>query len=223
MTITTQEERDAMKRLMSIMEGELPSPNSIDRSTAQKRTYSQEITAPGVVSEGEIAAMNDVINRLNSITDSVTEKLIIESHSKPDTAIALQTRVNNEGVKIGLYQIQIKEDETRLAGKQYYGIYHSATGEVIADNLSLYETAFNVVKLLNRGKYTNDYAIRTLFELDDSYTAHRIDAINFRRKVRVAEKSNNDDRASLFESRCQGSLERAMRAKQDLKALIKKL
>ena len=220
----TPEEIDAMKRLRDIMEGKTPEP-SYSQSYVSNPVASGVVELPGagVVTESEINAMSDVMRRFNTAADTVTEQRVYESDSNPEVRMALQTRVNAEGVKIGAYQIQIKEDLTRTAGKQFYGIYHTRSNDIIADDITLYETAFNVVKLLNKGHYVNNYQVRRLFELDDAYTAHRIDAINFKRKIRQAEKAQRPDRAELYESRCQASIDRAMQHKHDLKAFIKQL
>lgn len=214
MTMVTDQDRDAMKRILSALDG-----NPIPR---EKRTIVENSDAPvtlagaGYVTTRDIDAMAQVLNKLNNVTTEV----ISESKSNPQLAEAVTTQRTQQGVKVGSYQIMIKEDEKRIAGKQYYSIYHSQTNDVIADDLTLYETALAVVKHLNSGKYVNSPVVRKLFEADDRYTAHRTDAIRFKSRWRAADRAQDYSKSSLYEDRYQASLGNAMAAKRDIKTLI---
>jgi hypothetical protein len=208
------EERDAMARIMMMMEGKTPSNLSKSNSNTVAEV---ELLGPGQVTTADVNAMADVLRKLNNVSDQLVGEMITESSRDPEMRTAISTVRNESGVKVGLYQIMIKEDEKRLAGKQYYSIYNTRTGDVIADDLSLYETAFNVVKLLNDGKYTNSHDVRKLFEYDDSYTSHRQDALRYKRGVMISNKKGDSHRAALYESRMQASMDRAMQAKKEIK------
>lgn len=213
MTVTP-EERDAMANIMRIMEGQAPVRSG---STTSSTPAEVELAGPGAVTQRDITAMADVLNKLNSVSNSVVKDIISESQYDPEMTMALNTTKTNNGVKVGRYQILVKEDQTRLAGKQYYSVYNSQTNDIIADDLSLYETAIKVVKLLNNGKYTNSQEVRKLFEYDDSYTAHKQDAIRFKRSMNISEKKNDFQKVALYESRYQASIDRAMESKKAIK------
>ncbi len=206
------EERDAMARIMMMMEGKTPEQHIPSRVSSEI-----ELAGPGQVTNSDINAMADVLKKLNSVGDRVVDKMITESKYDVEVRTAITTTRNDHGVKVGLYQIMIKEDEKRLAGKQYYSIYNTKTGDVIADDLSLYETALNVVKLLNGGSYVNSSKVRKLFENDDSYTSHRQDALRYKRSSLICEKRGDHNKASIYESRMQASMDRAMQAKKEIK------
>lgn len=214
MTNVSPEDKDAMKRLLEMMEGKTPSSPS--PTPVSYGSNEVELAGAGQVTQRDIDAMSSVIKKLNS----VTQEVISESYANPILAEAVQTKRNEEGVKVGSYQIMIKEDQRRLAGKQYYSIYHSRTNDIIANDLSLYETALMVVKLLNAGGYVNDPVIRKLFEADDFYTSHRTDAIRFKAKARSCEKIGDRSKMDVFESRYQASLDNAMTYKKQIKKLI---
>lgn len=209
------EERDAMAKILKIMEGETVTENK--SFATSKPTYSSELAGPGAVTDADINAMADVLNKLNNVSSQVVTEMVNESYYSPEVDMALKTIKNDDGVKVGRYQIMIKEDQKRLAGKQYYSIYNTRTNDVIADDLSLYETALAVVKLLNNGKYINNPDIRKLFEHDDAYTAHKQDAIRYKRAMIVAERKNDFVKQDLYESRHQASIDRAMAAKKAIK------
>ena len=212
MTVS-QTDRDAMTRILSIMNGEKPAAT---RSHNQPLNEEIILSGPGQVTSSDINAMADVLNRLNSVA--------IDTHETrdftPNTQVmeALETSRTSTGVKVGRYQIMIKEDAKRLAGKQYYSIYNSLTNDTIADDISLYETALSVVRLLNSGQFANSQDVRKLFETDNAYTSHRVDALMFKRRMLSAETPTKKD---IYESRYQASLDRCMTAKKLIKTLAK--
>lgn len=211
----TPEERDAMSRLLSIMEGEAPAP--IARAASPMNSSGPvELAGAGQITQADVNAMADVLSKLNS----VTQEVITESTFDPQLRQAVNTVRNDEGVKVGNYQIMIHEDEKRLAGKQYYSIYNVKTSDVIASDLTLYETALNVVKLLNNGVYVNNPTIRKLFEYDDYYTSNRTDAIRFKARMRKAEQQRDVVKFDLYESRYQTAIENAMMHKRNIKKII---
>lgn len=212
MTVTP-EDRDAMADILRIMEGKSP-VSSPKQASANSPV---ELAGPGAVTSADINAMADVLNKLNSVSNDVIKEMVTESEYNPGLDLALNTTINETGVKVGRYQIMIKEDAKRLAGKQYYSIYNTRTNDVIADDISLYETALSVVKLLNSGKYTNSSDVRKLFEYDDNYTAHKQDAVRFKRAMIIAERKNDFAKVDLYESRQQASIDRAMVAKKNIK------
>lgn len=217
MTVSS-EDRDAMARILSLMEGKTPPPLKSQNASAVNDAPIQ-LAGPGQVTTADVNAMADVLKRLNSLTNTVVDEMIVESQHNREVRTAITTSKNEAGVKVGLYQIMIKEDEKRLVGKQYYSIYNTKTGDVIADDLSLYETAFSVVKLLNNGKYANSSEVRQLFDNDDGYTSHKQDALRYKKAMIISERKGDTGKRDLYESRCQASMDRAMQCKREIKRL----
>ena len=213
MTAVTPEEREAMLRLRNIMEGvHNPEPTKPNSNLSRE----VELAGPGQVTNADIHAMSDVLSKLNSITNHVVDDMITESVAHPQMSEALHTQKLSNGIKVGRYQILVKEDAQRLAGKQFYSIYNSLTNDTIADDISLYETALAVVRLLNKGKFANSAEVRQLFENDDAYTSHKVDAINFKRRLKTVKDAAKQD---IYESRLQASMDRCMAAKKLIKTL----
>jgi hypothetical protein len=213
-------EREQMARLKAIMEGKTPPPISSYKQNSNGQSIPEiELAGPGVPTRRDIDAMANVLNKLNSITGEVAHDMINESVTSPAAKAAISTSRNSTGVKVGAYQIQINEDPARVAGKQFYSIYHSGIGTIIADDVSLYETALGVVNLLNSGKYVNDIKVRELFEADNRYTSHYMDARMY--KIKFLEcKRKNSNKTDIFESRFQASLRQCLIAKKDIKSKV---
>ena len=213
MSVISSEEKESMARLLKIMEGETV-PIKSNKSVVQN-IDSIELAGPGVPTKKDIDAMAGILSKLQSINPV---QMINEHASDPQLVEAMETQKVKTGVKVGKFQIMIKEDPKRLAGKQYYSIYNNSTNDIIADDISLYETALTVVRLLNNGKYTNSSDVRKLFEYDNTYTSHRIDALLYKRKLNKLVKSD-PIKQDIYESRYQASLDRAMIAKKQIKKL----
>jgi hypothetical protein len=114
-------------------------------------------------------------------------------------------------------------DETRVAGKQFYDVIHSATGDKLAHELSLYEAAHGLVKLLNSGKYINHPEVRELLEAEAAYTSHRVDAIRYHKMIQVAQKNNQLSKLDLYEARKDAIMDRAAQHKAHVKKLYRQI
>jgi hypothetical protein len=215
MATVTLEEREAMLRLRNIMEGDISIPATDFKSTAPSGV---ELAGPGQITSSDVNAMADVLKRLNNLSNHVVNDMITESANNSQIQEAMATSRTATGIKVGRYQIDIKEDHTRLAGKQFYSIYNGLTKDTIANDISLYETALAAVRLLNSGKFVNSPEIRQLFEQDDVYTSHRVDALTYKRKLNNIKDPTKRD---LYESRLQGCMDRCMNAKKLIKKLAK--
>ena len=211
------EDRDAMLRLRSIMEGHTTSLSE-SRTNLNPQSPTVELAGPGQVTSADVSAMASVLTRLNNISNHVVDNMMTESAEYRDTAEALVTERTSDGVKVGRYEIIIRDDAMRLAGKQFYSIHNSLTRDTIADDISLYETALAVIRLLNSGKFVNDIEVRTLFEHDDAYTSHRVDAITYKRRLK---QTTDKIKKQLYESRLQASMDRCMTAKRAIKMIAK--
>jgi hypothetical protein len=213
MAVVTDAEREAMARVMAIMNGEsVPAQPQVSNRSAAPEI---EIGGPGVVTTAEVSAMANVLKSLNK----VTQQVMLES-SNPHDKLDIRTSRDSSGVKVGEYKIEIQHSDRRLAGKQFYSIEHTGTGTVIANDITLYETALAVVKLLNNNHYVNHTNVRRLFELDDRYTSHRISAMSAKIAGRKAEQRGDDFKKDIYESKVQSSLDQALQAKKDLKKAI---
>jgi len=212
------EERNAMLRLRNIMEGNLGQSMPTTNNSSNNTSQTVELAGPGQITSSDITAMSSVLTRLNNISNDVVDNMITESVQYSDVAEALTTERISNGVKVGRYQILNKSDESRLAGNHFYSIYNSITNDTIADDISLYETALAVVRLLNSGRFTNCAEIRNLYEQDDAYTSHKVDALTYKRRSLTTSDLSKKD---IYESRLQASMDRCMTAKKHIKIMAK--
>jgi hypothetical protein len=220
MTVVTPQERDAMADLLRIVNGEKPIARKVSTNQSQNsQNLYEELSGPGQVSRREIDAMAQVMQKLQQVSgrpetrDYETQDVVLQE--------ALVTEPLTDGVKIGIYKIKQHHDENRLAGKQHYSVINSTTGDILANELSLYEAAHGMVKLLNAGKYVNSSQVMAILEAEMAYTSNRIDALRFLRASKQAEKQGNIQRKELMETRKHTSLDRAMEAKARVKSICR--
>lgn len=225
MAFVSPQDTSAMARLMQIMEGKTPTEPMTSRSQEGGKSSPQyvEVNGPGVLSRGEIDAMASVMNRLNAAMNQTTGEMITESARDPELKAALQTQVNESGVKIGAYQIVVNQDDDRLVNKQSFSVVNKLTGETLANELGLYEAAHGLVKLLNAGNFVNSPQVRKLLEAESTYTSQKLDAMRYRRGVRKAQEVGDEHKENLYESRRQHAMDVAMQAKAEVKNINKNI
>lgn len=221
MTVSSAD-KAAMTRLLQIMNGETPSPSAASVH-ASPQHVPVELAGAGMVTQQDISAMADVLRRLDHVVNQTSNQIIAESTRDHSLQEALVTESVPEGVKIGIYQIQQHQDPTRVAGQQYFSVVNRSTGDTIANEISLYEAAHALVKLLNQGQFVNSASVRALLESEATYTSQKIDAVRYHRHMRAAERKGDEARAQLMETRKQSSMDKAMQAKMQVRKLYRSL
>jgi hypothetical protein len=204
-------DREEMKKILEALNGK---PKALSES--KKTNTFDEIGGPGVVTSGEIDAMAKVLQRFNNVTSQV----LTESKFDNQLNEAINTKRIDNNVKIGNYDITIKTDNERIAGKQYYSITNTKSGDIIASDITLYEIALQVIKQLNNGKFVNSSIVRKLFEMDDKYTSQKISTIQFKQRFISSKKNNNISKSEIYENRYQQCIRDLSVTKREIKKLI---
>lgn len=223
MTVSEMD-RAAMARLLKIMNGEaVHEPDPSHMMITEHDHHVDSVGVPGSVSPAHVRAMHDVLTRLNQVVNQTSDNLIQEGTQHVHTAEALVTTREHDHVKIGQYKIVVRTDQTRVAGKQYYDVINSQTGDLIAHELTLYEAAHGLVRMLNKGQFVNSKCVRELLEAEAAYTSHRIDAIRYHRLINKNATLMESYKLDLYQARKAASLDRAAQAKVKIKKIYNSL
>ena len=107
--VVSNEEREAMARMMAIMNGETP-PAPSNYSTAASVNEGVELAGPGAVTQRDINAMADVLNKLNNVTHQV----MLESNGDINTKMDIMTSRTDRAVNVGGYKIEIMTKYLRI-------------------------------------------------------------------------------------------------------------
>lgn len=206
-------EVNEMARLINLMNNNVQlydEPEHINESLS--RTGPQDHGDPAVLE------MKRILEAFNNIENSPTKRLTDRAVINSELREALITEETDDGVRIGNWDIVVKESDT---GLKTYDVVSVKTGESIAIDLTIYEAAHGITKALNEGKGINHRRIKDILQAEGEYSHHRQDAAIFRKKMSIVENANNEQRKAIMEDRFSESLRRAKLAREQIVKLAK--
>jgi hypothetical protein len=211
-----------MKRLRAILNGDsevINPPNA--NPTSQQTQRARAVATKNGVDKGMDNFKNIVDNfykvaaPMEGAASHAVKQLLNESMSDVDVREALETEKTNSGIKIGKWEILIKEEGK---GKRYDVVFLPSE-TVIANNLCLYEAAYALVRYLNSGKTINSDEVKQVLDLEEKYYSHRRDAYRFRKLSEKCFDSGDGAKGQIYESRMEYSKELSDKAKSELSKL----
>jgi hypothetical protein len=210
---------DDMQRLMDIMNGSgLESePEYIQESAPQHRP---SVAPPAISSHPGAADMKEILSRFYESANQATERVAEKVQQSPRLKEALETKRTQAGVQVGSWEIRVHED---VPGTKTYDVVNVHTDEPIAHDLSLYESALALTKLLNRNSGINTPKVREILDLEENFTRQRTDAANFKRKINRMLKEGDEFRANVAEDRYEECRQQAIALRSKLIAICKSL
>jgi len=174
------------------------------------RTVSQDHVDPNV------SEMKRILEAFNNIQNSPTKRLTDRAFVNKELREALITQETDNGVRIGNWDIVVKESARKL---KTYDVVSVQTGIAIAIDLTIYEAAHGITQALNEGKGINSRQVKDILQAEGEYAHHRQDAAIFKQKLAVIEHDNNEQRVAIMEDRFSESLRRAQSARQKVMKL----
>lgn len=166
--------------------------------------------------------MKAILAMFNTPSKAVTEQVeriresAIDDRQMRD---ALITQKTPTGVKMGSWEIKVHEDR----GVKTYDVSNVHSGEAIAQDLTLYESAIALTKLLNFHVGINSAQVRNLLDLEDRYARTRQDAVTFRLRMKQRTEAKDHVRAAIAEDRYQETRQAALALREDIIALSRRL
>ncbi len=187
-------------------------------------------TAPSDISyqSSDQDAMKEILRRFNAgVSGNVASEKMAESVARVKATApesrplrdALMTSKTKEGVKIGSWEIKVYEE----AGSKSYDVVNTHTQEPIATDLSLYESAIALTKLLNFHVGITSPKIKEVLDLEDRYSRIRQEAAMFRIRMKQRNEQKDYARAAIAEDRYQESRTEALALREQLIAISKRL
>ena len=154
----TQEETRGMKELIQKLNESSKIPTTDNEQKSNPELKANLLNSVRKDDQG----MYDILQRLDEATTKVAEEAVEEAYDDPMMAVA--TKKGNS-VKIAEYEITMdKQQVVPGIKKTFYTIKED--GEVLHEQIALFETAMGVVKGLMHGKTGN---IKQLLDLDIRY------------------------------------------------------
>ncbi len=172
--MTDQEQTNAMANIL----GKL---GQVEEGTYEK--------TGGGASNEDTAAMADVLRKLQETTGAFSQDIVNESKKQPDLGVAVQAQRTKAGVSVSHYDIQT-EKKTVHEGltKTFYHVVDNKTGEIVYEDLGLFETAMGIVKHL---LYTNNsQKLSRLVDLDQEYVGAMMETYGYKTRLKRIDESS---------------------------------
>lgn len=212
-------EVEEMARIRRILNGEYQEEvREVARNHITQVNESYDVSAD-INSQDPKEQMKAILQRFNQGASNSVQRIQESNDTHPAFESALKTEMTPSGVKIGSWEIKVYEDN----GNKTYDVCHVHTGEPIARDLSLYESALAMSKLLNKHVSINSPQIREVLELEESYSRARQDAALFKRKARRMNESANHFEAHVADARYQESRAVAIKYRDKLQSINRNL
>jgi hypothetical protein len=120
---------------------------------------------------------------------------------------------------MGSWEIKVSED----GGTKSYDVTNVHTGDAIAHDLTLYESALCLCKLLNFHVGINSAAVREVLDLEDKYARQRQEAALFKLRHKQRTTSGDYPRAAIAEDRYQEAKTLALNLREQIISKSKNL
>jgi hypothetical protein len=154
----------------------------------------------------------------NALNDSISR---VRESASSDRRLrdALATERTDDGMKMGSWEIKVNEEGTT----KYYDVVNIHTKEPIAIDLSLYESALALAKLLNFSVGINSPKIREVLDLEEKYAKVRQDAAIFRVRMKQRTEAQDFSRAAIAEDRYNEARTEALALRESIIAISKRV
>jgi hypothetical protein len=219
MSTPSRDDVDSMKNLMSIINGGMINESITEPTYAPQQE--QRIAPTVVTGDPGVSSMKEILSRFYESTQNSVERVVTEkAEQSPLLKEALNTRLTESGVRVGSWEITVHED---APGQKTYDVTNVHTNEPIAHDLSLYESALGLTKLLNRNVGINNSRVREILELEEEFTRHRTDAAVFKRKMNRMLSEGDGFRANVAEDRYEECKRQAIELRSRLISICKSI
>jgi hypothetical protein len=217
MTVSPQEIEE-MARIRRILNGEY---QDVQHDVAQEyiaehqEDFYQTPAKELGTSSNERDDMKEILRRFNQGASMSVARLTESDNIDREFHTALATERTRDGVKVGSWEIKVYEDQ----GNKTYDIVNVKTGEPLARDLTLYESAFAITKMLNKNMGINHRQVMEVLTLEDQYARARTEAALFKRKARRMNESHNVVEACVADDRYNESRSLALKYKSQIVAI----
>jgi len=178
--MTNQDQTDAMAAILGKM-------NAATNEMTDDREEST-LTQNSESSNSETAAMHDVLARLQEATGVFSETIVSESKKNPDLGVAINTQRTDNGVSVSRYDIRTEKKPMQEGIKKtFYYIVDNRTGEMVHEDLGLFETAMGVVKHM---LFTEDERkVKRILDLDQEYVGAMMEIYSHKQRLARLDES----------------------------------
>jgi hypothetical protein len=214
---------DSMARILRIMNGETVEPEPV------RMHGGQTVNNPIVVTQGptsaDTAAMAKILEAFRGATEDTAVSLREEAARSPRMQEAMATVATPTGAIIDKWEVRARVQESASSGKQrkIYDVMNPRTREVVAEKLVIYEAAFAIVRLLNKGHAANSSRVQEVLTLEETFHRNRQDAARFKQRFERCKSLGEKEAGDVFEARYQRARAEALVAHDQVKSILESI
>lgn len=176
--------------------------------------YNGPVGAVPVTSK-EVDSMKNLLSKLNDLGQTTASSVASSARHSRELAEAIHIQRKPDRVVFdNKYEIRIVDENA----KKRFDVVDSY-GMTIAESLFLYESAYAIVKLLNKGVPALDPRIRQIVVHEEQYGSARADAMRFKKRHAIAESAQRD----IYAAKYQKARDNALEAKHQVQEILKRL
>jgi hypothetical protein len=209
-------EVEEMSRLLRILNGEQYGEQRSIESHSTDASVSRVAIGESVDPTDDMKA---ILERFQSGAKASVAKAREDAVDNRPLRDALITEKTKNGVKMGSWEIKVTEHN----GVKSYDVTNIHTDEAIAQDLTLYESALCLCKLLNFHVGINSAQVREVLDLEDRYARFRHEAVVFKQRIKQRSSSGDSVRAAIAEDRYQEARTNALNLREQIVAKSKTL
>ena len=144
--------------------------------------------------------MGKILEKLETALDKVVDE--VRDKGKPI--------IHKNGIIGSTWEV-VKEDQN------HYRVICKETNNILVDNIELYEVAFNIAYLLNKGNAVDSNAVRKIVSENERFCKYFYEAAFYNRKRKIYEKQGNWIKHDLMETLFEIAREKALHAREKLR------
>jgi hypothetical protein len=182
--MTDQQQTNAMADILGKMNAAAEGRSPAKTTNSAGQVVHEDSTSMAAQTD----AMADVLRKLQSATGEAAREMVTESNNDPDLGMAWQTQRTETGVSVSRYDIRT-EKKTIGEGlkKTFYHVVDNETGEMVHEDLGLFETAMGMVKHM---LYThNGEKMNRLVALDQEYINAVVEMHGYKSRLKRLDES----------------------------------
>lgn len=199
--MTDRESVDAMARILAAMNG--------DKSTFEDENAVMGDTA-SVGIDNNPGAKTDAMKAILEAMNGAVGRTVVEKTNYPVVDLAMEEAIVTEAFDDG---IRIGEWEIRTVGKNLFDVARAGEFNALVREITLYEAAVGLVRLLNNGKAINSPEVLSLLNTEQTYASNVSDAIRY---ATLVHRRRGDPKVPVWEARYSDSKMRAAQARAKL-------
>lgn len=163
--------------------------------------------------------------KFREVHDRAVMRLVENSQRDPALYESMHTTQIPNGVQIDKFKVQyhLQESQNSRKAKKIFYVMDAQSGQILAEDLLIYESAYAIAKILNSGRSINDPKVNQIIENENAFYSHRKDAGKFKDGYNRASRMNLNEDADILYAKFQRAYDNAMYCKENAKRICESI